>query len=100
MGWSFSCLVASVLFMFGITILFQLDVGGGWKINMMELSHSLTLNEEALQQLPPAKRPIFVFEWLRFLDKVLEAAHKVSLPTFILSDYSLFIINWRNGLLD
>lgn len=45
---------------------------------MMELSHSLTLNEEALSQLPPAKRPIFVFEWLRFLDKVLEAAHKVS----------------------
>lgn len=43
---------------------------------MMELSHSLTLNEEALKQLPPAKRPIFVFEWLRFLDKVLEAAHK------------------------
>ncbi|XP_063873685.1 HEAT repeat-containing protein 5B-like [Scylla paramamosain] len=43
---------------------------------MMELSHSLTLNEEALAQLPPAKRPIFVFEWLRFLDKVLEAAHK------------------------
>ncbi|XP_047496501.1 HEAT repeat-containing protein 5B-like isoform X1 [Penaeus chinensis] len=44
---------------------------------MMELSHSLTLNEEALKQLPPAKRPIFIFEWLRFLDKVLEAAHKV-----------------------
>lgn len=44
----------------------------------MELSHSLTLNEEALGQLPPSKRPIFVFEWLRFLDKVLEAAHKVS----------------------
>ncbi|KAK7086919.1 HEAT repeat-containing protein 5B [Halocaridina rubra] len=43
---------------------------------MMELSHSLTLNEEALKQLPAAKRPIFVFEWLRFLDKVLEAAHK------------------------
>ncbi|CAL4124932.1 unnamed protein product, partial [Meganyctiphanes norvegica] len=43
---------------------------------MMELSHSLTLNEDALKQLPPAKRPIFVFEWLRFLDKVLEAAHK------------------------
>ncbi|XP_076062392.1 HEAT repeat-containing protein 5B isoform X2 [Oratosquilla oratoria] len=43
---------------------------------MMELSHSLTLNEEALNQLPEAKRPIFIFEWLRFLDKVLEAAHK------------------------
>uniref|UniRef100_A0A6A7FSQ7 HEAT repeat-containing protein 5A n=5 Tax=Hirondellea gigas TaxID=1518452 RepID=A0A6A7FSQ7_9CRUS len=43
---------------------------------MMELSHSLTLNEEALQQLPAAKRPIFVFEWLRFLNKVLGAANK------------------------
>ena len=49
---------------------------------MMELSHSLTLNEEALKQLPPAKRPIFVFEWLRFLDKVLEAAHKVGWKLF------------------
>ena len=45
---------------------------------MMELSHSLTLNEDALAQLPEAKRPIFIFEWLRFLDKVLIAAQKVS----------------------
>ena len=44
----------------------------------MELSHSLTLNEEALNQLPESKRPVFVFEWLRFLDKVLVAAQKVS----------------------
>jgi hypothetical protein len=44
---------------------------------MMELSHSLTLNEEALKQIPEAKRPVFVFEWLRFLDKVLVAAQKV-----------------------
>lgn len=44
---------------------------------MMELSHSLTLNEDALGQLPESKRPIFVFEWLRFLDKVLIAAQKV-----------------------
>lgn len=43
----------------------------------MELSHSLTLNEEALAQIPPAKRPVFIFEWLRFLDKVLVAAQKV-----------------------
>ncbi|XP_054269957.1 HEAT repeat-containing protein 5B-like isoform X2 [Macrosteles quadrilineatus] len=43
---------------------------------MMELSHSLTLNEEALNQLPESKRPVFVFEWLRFLDKVLIAAQK------------------------
>jgi hypothetical protein len=46
---------------------------------MMELSHSLTLNEEALKQIPEAKRPVFVFEWLRFLDKVLVAAQKVCL---------------------
>lgn len=45
---------------------------------MMELSHSLTLNEEALKQIPEAKKPVFVFEWLRFLDKVLIAAQKVS----------------------
>ncbi|KAK5639624.1 hypothetical protein RI129_012116 [Pyrocoelia pectoralis] len=43
---------------------------------IMELSHSLTLNEEALSQVPAAKRPVFVFEWLRFLDKVLIAAQK------------------------
>lgn len=44
---------------------------------MMELSHSLTLNEDALNQIPEAKRPVFVFEWLRFLEKVLIAAQKV-----------------------
>ncbi|KAG7212607.1 hypothetical protein KM043_012898 [Ampulex compressa] len=43
---------------------------------MMELSHSLTLNEDALNQIPEAKRPVFIFEWLRFLDKVLVAAQK------------------------
>ncbi|GFQ67675.1 HEAT repeat-containing protein 5B [Trichonephila clavata] len=43
---------------------------------MMELSHSLILNEEALQQIPEPKRPVFIFEWLRFLDKVLVAAQK------------------------
>ncbi|XP_052891459.1 HEAT repeat-containing protein 5B isoform X3 [Anopheles moucheti] len=42
----------------------------------MELSHSLTLNEVALNQLPEQKRPVFIFEWLRFLDKVLVAAQK------------------------
>ncbi len=43
----------------------------------MELSHSLTLNEEAFKQIPEHNKPVFVFEWLRFLDKVLVAAHKV-----------------------
>lgn len=50
---------------------------------MMELSHSLTLNEDALNQIPEAKRPVFVFEWLRFLDKVLIAAQKVRSTTFL-----------------
>lgn len=42
----------------------------------MELSHSLTLNEEALAQIPDAKKAVFIFEWLRYLDKVLGAAQK------------------------
>lgn len=42
----------------------------------MESSHSLTLNEEKLAEVPEAKRPVFIFEWLRFLDKVLVAAQK------------------------
>lgn len=42
----------------------------------MELAHSLLLNEEALAKIPDAKRPVFIFEWLRFLDKVLVAAQK------------------------
>uniref|UniRef100_A0A8C3GB47 HEAT repeat-containing protein 5B n=1 Tax=Cyclopterus lumpus TaxID=8103 RepID=A0A8C3GB47_CYCLU len=45
----------------------------------MELAHSLLLNEEALAQITEAKRPVFIFEWLRFLDKVLVAANKVTL---------------------
>lgn len=43
---------------------------------IMELSHSLTLNEEAYNQIPEQKRPVFVFEWLRFLEKVLVNANK------------------------
>ncbi|KAK3093785.1 hypothetical protein FSP39_020183 [Pinctada imbricata] len=42
----------------------------------MELAHSLLLNEEALTKIPDSKKPVFVFEWLRFLDKVLIAAQK------------------------
>jgi len=45
----------------------------------MELAHSLLLNEEALAQITEAKRPVFIFEWLRFLDKVLVTANKVTL---------------------
>lgn len=48
----------------------------------MELAHSLLLNEDALAQITEAKRPVFVFEWLRFLDKVLVAANRVSVFCF------------------
>lgn len=46
-------------------------------MGIMELSHSLVLNEEALKEIPEPKRPVFIFEWLRFLDKVLSTAQKV-----------------------
>lgn len=48
-----------------------------YKCIEMELSHSLTLNEDALKDIPEPKRPVFIFEWLRFLDKVLVAAQEV-----------------------
>ncbi len=48
----------------------------------MELAHSLLLNEDALAQITEAKRPVFIFEWLRFLDKVLVAANRVTIQFF------------------
>jgi hypothetical protein len=32
---------------------------------------SVTLNETALLTLPESKRPVFIYEWLRRLDRVL-----------------------------
>jgi len=46
----------------------------------MESAHSLILNEAVVQSLPEAKRDIFIFEWLRFLDRVLGALTRVSKP--------------------
>ena len=43
----------------------------------MELAHGLLLNEEALGQVPENKKTLFLYEWLRFLEKVLGAAQKV-----------------------
>lgn len=54
----------------------------------MELAHSLLLNEDALAQITEAKRPVFIFEWLRFLDKVLVAANRVIIQ--ILASFFLF----------
>lgn len=44
----------------------------------MESSHSLILNEEAFKKIEDHKKPVYVFEWLRYLDKVLIAAQKVN----------------------
>lgn len=45
---------------------------------MLELAQSLILNEEVLRSLPENKQPVFIYEWLCFLNKVLAAAQKVS----------------------
>lgn len=42
----------------------------------MEQAHSLLLNEEACSQLPEHQRAEFVFEWLRFLKKLLPATDR------------------------
>lgn len=49
----------------------------------MESQQSLTLNEEALKQIPDHNKPVYVFEWLRYLDKVLVAAQKVRKTKFL-----------------
>ncbi|CAJ0939252.1 unnamed protein product, partial [Mesorhabditis belari] len=41
----------------------------------MEASHSLLLNEEALQSCSEPSRPLFIYEWLRYLDKILPVTH-------------------------
>ena len=43
----------------------------------MELAHGLLLNEDALKTIPENKKETFIYEWLRFLLKVLKASHKV-----------------------
>lgn len=48
----------------------------------MEMSHSLILNEEALAKIPEAKKSLFVYEWLQFLENVLIAAQKVNNSIF------------------
>jgi hypothetical protein len=51
---------------------------------MLELAQNLVLNEEALNSLPENKRPVFIYEWLCFLNKVLVAAQKVNLSYSII----------------
>lgn len=44
----------------------------------MDSAHNLILNEEAFKKIEEHKKPVYVFEWLRSLDKLLVAAQKVS----------------------
>ena len=44
----------------------------------MELAHSLLLNEEASNQLGAVQKAEFIFEWLRYLEKLLLATNRVS----------------------
>ncbi|EDW96300.2 uncharacterized protein Dyak_GE25748 [Drosophila yakuba] len=50
-------------------------------LSEMELAHTLTLNEEALKQLPEHKRPVFELEWLRYLEKALPLVSKAEIKT-------------------
>lgn len=43
----------------------------------MELAHSLLLNEEASSQLGEVQKAEFIFEWLRYLEKLLLATNRV-----------------------
>lgn len=45
----------------------------------MEASQSLLLDEESLAKVAEAKRPIFILEWLRFLEKCLVTVEKVGI---------------------
>ncbi|KAM8704571.1 hypothetical protein ACLKA7_009082 [Drosophila subpalustris] len=47
----------------------------------MELAHTLTLNEEAMKQLPEHKRAVFELEWLRYLEKSLPHMPKHEIKT-------------------
>lgn len=42
----------------------------------MELAHSLLLNEEASNQLGAVQKAEFIFEWLRYLEKLLLATNR------------------------
>ncbi|MCP9264667.1 HTR5B [Dirofilaria immitis] len=79
-----SCIVFAVL----LWLVFQLcftyieDVWYcGLLIEMMEQSNSLLLNEEALNLCADSKKPVFIYEWLRYLDRILPAAEKADIKT-------------------
>ncbi|XP_073829130.1 HEAT repeat-containing protein 5B isoform X2 [Musca autumnalis] len=49
--------------------------------DIMELAHSLCLNEDALKQLPEPKRSVFIFEWLSYLENTLLTIERNEIKT-------------------
>uniref|UniRef100_A0A7E4VHX8 HEAT repeat-containing protein 5B n=1 Tax=Panagrellus redivivus TaxID=6233 RepID=A0A7E4VHX8_PANRE len=47
----------------------------------MEQSNSLLLNEEALRQCADLTKPFFIYEWLRYLDRILPVTQKADIKT-------------------
>ncbi|EGT37054.1 hypothetical protein CAEBREN_32553 [Caenorhabditis brenneri] len=42
----------------------------------MDETHSLLLNEEAFEACPEQKRSVFIYEWLRYLDRILPVTQR------------------------
>jgi hypothetical protein len=60
-------------------------------ILMLELAQNIILNEDALNNLPEKKRPVFIYEWLCFLNKVLIVAQKVTKILIFTSKKNFFL---------
>ena len=57
----------------------NIDVTGNAKMSAapsLETSHSLLLNDEVVKKLTEQHRSLYIFEWLRYLDKNLLTAKK------------------------
>lgn len=68
----------------------------------MELAHSLLLNEEACSQLGEVQKAEFIFDWLRYLEKLLLATSRVgktAKTVFCLFFFKFLIMFYSFGLL-
>ena len=57
---------------------------------MFELAENLILNEDVLHNLSEKQRPIFIYEWLCYLNKVLIVAQKVNKISLFISTLIVF----------
>ena len=62
----------------------------------MELAHSLLLNEEAYNQLSEVQKAEFIFDWLRYLEKLLLATSRVGKITEVFLFICLFSLSANN----